>query len=96
MCRGLTHIRAFDLAYPLCDDTKLIFARRFFDFFVVVVVQNSFPNSPMLHNHCSRCYTPVWGSCANYHCNEVALELCLTLEFYFVAQACENVRPLTC
>jgi hypothetical protein len=95
MSKGLDHNCGFDLACPLCDDTDLPFAQRLFGFFVVVD-QNSFPNSPDAYSHRSRCCALVLSSCANCHCNEVALKLRRALVFFFVARACESARPLTC
>jgi hypothetical protein len=36
MCKGLGPDHDFGLAYPLCDDTDLIFAHMLFSFFVAV------------------------------------------------------------
>jgi hypothetical protein len=96
MCRGLSHDCGLGLTCPLCDDTNLIFARKFFDFFAAVVVENSFPSSLEVRNHRCRCCVSAWGSCANYRCNEVALEFCPILEFFFTAQAYGSVKCLTC
>jgi hypothetical protein len=95
MCRGLGPDRALSLSYPLYDDTDLIFAQRFFGFFVAVVDQNFFPNSPEVYNHWGQCCVPVWGSCTDSHCNKVVLRLHIALDFFIVSLACRSAKPST-
>jgi hypothetical protein len=96
MCMGLGHDRGLVLVHPLSGDTGLTFAQKFFDFFLMEVVQNSFHNSLKARGHQSQCCAPAWGCCIDYHSSEVALELCHTWVLFFVAPVCGSARPLIC
>jgi hypothetical protein len=87
MCRGLGPDHGLDLAYPLCADTNMIFARRFFGSFVVVVTQNSFP---ILRRSAIMGVNAMYllgGSRTNYRCSVVASGLRLALDFFYISQA---------
>jgi hypothetical protein len=93
MCMGFG--RDHDFVSRLFGCTGLIVDWRFSCFFLAEMSQSSSPNSLVAHNHRNQYCAPAWGSCAGYHCNEGALGLCLSLNFSFVALACESVEPLT-
>jgi hypothetical protein len=90
MCMGLR------LTCPLSDCIGLVYDRRSFGFSLAGVAQNSSPSFLEAHIHQSRCCVLAWGSYADYHCSELALQLHRACVLFFVIQACQSARPLTC
>jgi hypothetical protein len=89
MYKGLGRDCGHGLVRRLFGCTGWIFDQKSSGVFPTEVCQSS-PNSLVAHSRQNQCYALAWGSCADFHCNEVSrLRLAFTLSS--AAQLCRNV-----